>query len=75
MRSIDAALALVARKLAVYSITTTVDPSGNEAAITWWPNGLSSTDDVIGASAASESLAVAIVTCLLRALQSQESEV
>jgi hypothetical protein len=71
--SIDAALALVERRLGVYSIKVTIDPSGEGADLTWWPEGLSGERE-LHFKAVSNSACLAILTALLRALESQEQD-
>ena len=70
--SIDAALALVERTLAVYSIRVTIDPSGEGTDLTWWPDGLSGERELHFA-AVSNSACLAILSALLSALDHRES--
>jgi hypothetical protein len=70
--SIDDAVGLVDRMLKVYSLTITIDPSGNGAKLTWWPEGLTG-ERQVHADEVSESITHAILAALLTALSTQES--
>lgn len=65
--SIDATLALLDRRLKTYTLAISIDPSGNGAKLTWWPNGLSNLYDTVESDCAAISPPLAIILALLNA--------